>query len=109
MTLLMIGAATLAAAWFLGTPGYVTLVLPMRIMAVGIVVPVSVTAKGALAPFADRAGTAVAIYFAGQSIIIWVLGTAAVLLLGGGHRLAANRVRRDPLHPRHPDRTVARI
>jgi MFS transporter, DHA1 family, chloramphenicol/florfenicol resistance protein len=36
-----------------------------------------------LAPFADRAGTAVAIYFASQSIIVSVLGTTAVLLLGG--------------------------
>lgn len=44
---------------------------------------VSVTANGALAPFTDRAGTAVAIYFAGQSIIVSVLGTTVVLLLDG--------------------------
>lgn len=83
MALLMIGAAMLAAAWLFGSPGFATLILPMWIMAVGIVVTVSVTANGALAPFADRAGTAVAIYFASQSIIVSVLGTTAVLLLGG--------------------------
>lgn len=83
MAMLLIGATTLAAEWSLRSPGFATLVLPTWIMAVGIVLTVSVTANGALAPFADRAGTAVAIYFAGQSIIVSVLGTAAVLLLGG--------------------------
>ncbi len=83
MALLFIGAATLAAAWSSRLPGFATLVLPMWIMAVGIVMTVSVTANGALSQFADRAGTAIAIYFAGQSIIVSVLGTAAVLLLGG--------------------------
>lgn len=83
MALLMIGAAVLAAAWLVAPPGFSTLILPMWIMAIGIVMTVSVTANGALAAFADRAGTAVAIYFAGHSIIVSVLGTAAVLLLGG--------------------------
>lgn len=35
MALLMIGAATLAAAWSFGLPGFATLVPPMWIMAVG--------------------------------------------------------------------------
>ena len=83
MALLLIGAATLAVASSFGSPGFATLILPMWIMAVGIVMTVSVTANGALAAFADRTGTAVAIYFAGQSIIVSVLGTLAVWLLEG--------------------------
>lgn len=83
MALMILGAATLAAARTLGEPSFVTFVLPMWIMAVGIVFTVSVTANGALAPFSDRAGLAVALYFAGQSVIVSVLGTAAVVLLEG--------------------------
>lgn len=83
MALLGTGAAILAAASSVAEPGFASLVLPVWIMAVGIVVTVSVTANGALDPFADRAGMAVALYFAGQSVIVSVLGTAAVLLFGG--------------------------
>lgn len=83
MALLLAGAAVLATMRTWAEPGFVSLILPMWIMAVGIVFTVSVTANGALAAFGDRAGLAVAIYFCGQSVIVSVLGTAAVLTLGG--------------------------
>lgn len=83
MALMILGAATLAATQVGGEPSFVTFVLPMWVMAIGIVFTVSVTANGALGPFSDRAGLAVAIYFAGQSVIVSVLGTAAVVLLDG--------------------------
>ncbi|WP_442892339.1 hypothetical protein [Ensifer sp. MJa1] len=43
----------------------------------------SVTANGALRAFDAIAGTAVALYFSIQSLIVSLVGTAAVLLLGG--------------------------
>lgn len=83
MAIMLLGAATLAAARMAGESNFVTFVLPMWIMAVGIVFTVSVTANGALAPLSDRAGLAVALYFAGQSVTVSVFGTAAVVLLDG--------------------------
>lgn len=83
MALLMLGAAIFAATWAFGEPSFATFILPMWVMAVGIVFTVSVTANGALAAFSDRAGLAVAIYFCGQSVIVSILGTAAVVGLGG--------------------------
>lgn len=85
MGLLLAGAGALVACAGLGPAGFATLVLPMWVMAVGIVLTVSVTANGALAGFDDHAGTAVAFYFAGQSVIVGVLGTAAVLAFGAGN------------------------
>lgn len=82
MVLLLTGSAILAVARAWIEPGFVSLILPMWLMAVGIVFTVSVTANGALAAFGDRAGLAVAIYFCGQSVIVSVLGTAAVVILG---------------------------
>lgn len=83
MWLLLIGAAILAVVWTIADPGFATFILPMWIMAVGIVFTVSVTADGALASFGDRAGLAVSIYFAGQSVIVSVIGTFAVAALDG--------------------------
>ncbi|RAW86906.1 CmlA/FloR family chloramphenicol efflux MFS transporter [Photorhabdus laumondii] len=83
MTLLILGAGVLTLTWTLSKPSFATFVLPMCIMAVGIVFTVSVTANGALAAFSDRAGLAVAIYWGGESIIVSLLGTAAIVSMGG--------------------------
>ncbi len=83
MVLLLGGAGLLALTSTVLTPGFVSIVLPMWVMAVGIVFTVSVTPNGALAPFGNQAGLAVAIYFAGQSVIVAVVGTAAVVFFGG--------------------------
>jgi len=67
----------------LAAPSFATFVLPMWVMAVGIVLTGSVTANGALAAFGDVAGTAVALYFCAQSLIVGIAGTVFVILLGG--------------------------
>lgn len=63
--------------------GFVSFVIPMWLIAVGIVLVVSVTANGALRDFGDVAGTAVAMYFCIQSLIVSGLGTLSVLVLDG--------------------------
>lgn len=64
-------------------PGFASFIVPMWLMAIGIVLVVAVAANGALAEFGDAAGSAVALYYAVQSLIVGALGTAAVLLLPG--------------------------
>jgi DHA1 family florfenicol/chloramphenicol resistance protein-like MFS transporter len=83
MILLLLSAICFAATASLDLTAPWSLVLSSWVMAVGIVLTVSVSANGALAEFGDRAGLAVALYFAGQSVIVSVLGTLAVVLLGG--------------------------
>lgn len=83
MAMLLIGAALLAAGQLWGAPSFWTFVLPMWVMAVGIVLTASVTANGALADFGSTAGTAVALYFCVESLIVGIVGTAAVVWLGG--------------------------
>jgi DHA1 family florfenicol/chloramphenicol resistance protein-like MFS transporter len=83
MAMLLIGAALLAAGQLWGVPSFWTFVLPMWVMAVGVVLTASVTANGALAEFGSTAGTAVALYFCVESVIVGVVGTAAVVWLGG--------------------------
>ncbi|MFD9897531.1 CmlA/FloR family chloramphenicol efflux MFS transporter [Mesorhizobium sp. NPDC059025] len=79
----------LAAALFLGLgqafaePSFVTFILPMWVAAIGIVFTGAVTANGALADFGDRAGTAVALYFCIESLIVGGVGTLAVLAFDG--------------------------
>lgn len=58
-------------------------VLPMWVIAVGMIFIVSVTANGALEEFPHMAGTAVAFYYCLQSLIVSVVGTAVTLLLPG--------------------------
>ncbi|NUS71550.1 MAG: CmlA/FloR family chloramphenicol efflux MFS transporter, partial [Ensifer adhaerens] len=48
-----------------------------------IVMSASVTANGALKAFDAITGTAVALYFSIQSLIVSLIGTGAVLVLGG--------------------------
>lgn len=55
----------------------------MWVIATGIVIASSVSANGALAGFGDRAGTAVALYFCIQSLIVGAVGTLFVVLLDG--------------------------
>ncbi len=83
MGLLLIGAALLAAGQIWGAPSFWTLLPPMWVMAIGMVLAVAVCANGALAAFGGAAGTAVALYFSVESVIVGVLGSAAVVWLGG--------------------------
>lgn len=62
---------------------FISFVMPMWLIAVGIIFVVSVAANGALREFGDAAGTAVAMYYAIQSLIVSGLGTLSVLALDG--------------------------
>ncbi len=81
MALLVCGAVLLGIGELYGSPSFLTFILPMWVVAVGIVFTVSVTANGALAEFDDIAGSAVAFYFCVQSLIVSIVGTLAVALL----------------------------
>lgn len=64
-------------------PSFASVVLPMWGIAVGLVMVVSVAASGALSEFADASGTAVALYYAMQSLLVACFGTLATVLLPG--------------------------
>lgn len=83
MALLVSGAVSMGVGELLGAPSFRTFILPMWVMAVGIVFTVSVSANGALAEFDHMAGSAVAYYFCIQSLIVGIAGTLAVTLLDG--------------------------
>ena len=83
MALLLLGAGLLVFGQIFLAPSFWSFMPAMWIIAIGIVVTASVTADGALAEFADIAGTAVAFYFCIQSLIVGLVGTAAVVLLQG--------------------------
>lgn len=83
MGLLICGAALLGIGEVYGSASFFTFIIPMWVMAVGIVFTVSVTANGALAGFDEIAGSAVALYFCIQSLIVSSVGTLAVTLLDG--------------------------
>jgi len=83
MAILLLGAALLMIGQVFGIPSLWTFIAPMWVMAIGIVFTVSVTANGALEEFGDMAGSAVAIYFCVQSLIVAVAGTLAVVGLHG--------------------------
>lgn len=83
MALLVCGAVLLGIGELFGSPSFLSFIVPMWVMAVGIVFTVSVTANGALAQFDDIAGSAVAFYFCIQSLIVSIAGTFAVTLLNG--------------------------
>ncbi|MDX3928319.1 MAG: CmlA/FloR family chloramphenicol efflux MFS transporter [Shinella sp.] len=84
MGMLLLGAAFLSAGELTASPSFMSFVMPMWIVSVGIVFAASVTANGALREFGETAGTAVALYFCVQSLIVGIVGTAFVLLLPGG-------------------------
>nr|WP_321272386.1 CmlA/FloR family chloramphenicol efflux MFS transporter [Alcaligenes faecalis] len=83
MGLIALAALLLATGQRLLEPTFASFILPMWLAAIGIVITVSVTANGALAQFNDVAGSAVAIYFCVESLIVSVIGTLAVTLLDG--------------------------
>lgn len=59
-------------------------VAPVWLIAVGIVATCAVTANGALRAFGAVAGTATAIYYCTESVIVGVAGTLFVLWLPSG-------------------------
>ncbi|GAA2840176.1 CmlA/FloR family chloramphenicol efflux MFS transporter [Aminobacter aminovorans] len=83
MAMLLAGAALLALGQQFATAGFLTFIVPMWVISIGIVFAGAVTANGALEAFGDAAGTAVAVYFCVQSLIVGVFGTLAVVMLGG--------------------------
>lgn len=83
MGLLALSACLLLLGEVTGPPSVITFIPPMWTAAAGIVFTVSVTANGALAEFDDMAGSAVAVYFCVQSLIVSIIGTLAVLLFDG--------------------------
>ncbi|WIX32355.1 CmlA/FloR family chloramphenicol efflux MFS transporter [Salinicola sp. JS01] len=83
MALLIGGALLLSVGELCWEPSFFTLIVPMWVMAIGIVCTVSVTANGALGAFDDIAGTAVALYFCIQSLIVSFAGTLSIILLNG--------------------------
>jgi DHA1 family florfenicol/chloramphenicol resistance protein-like MFS transporter len=83
MALLVCGAILLGIGELFVAPSFLSFIVPMWVMVVGIVFTVSVTANGALAQFDDIAGSAVAFYFCIQSLIVSIVGTLAVTLLNG--------------------------
>ncbi|MHC1548348.1 CmlA/FloR family chloramphenicol efflux MFS transporter [Phyllobacterium sp. K27] len=83
MLTIIAGAIALSIGQLFLTPSFASFVLPMWIIAAGIVLTGSVTANGALADFADRAGSAVALYFCIQSLITGLIGTSVVILFDG--------------------------
>ncbi|WP_107313348.1 CmlA/FloR family chloramphenicol efflux MFS transporter [Burkholderia metallica] len=80
---MMAGAIVLAACTVLMAPSFVAFVMPMWIVAIGIVLMSSVTANGALRAFDDTAGTAVSLYYCVQSLIVGGAGTFVTLVLPG--------------------------
>lgn len=83
MFLIISGALLLLIGEVNLKPSFISFVLPMWVIAVGIIFTCSVTANGALAKFDEIAGTAVAFYFCIQSLIVSILGTLAVIYLNG--------------------------
>jgi len=81
--MVMIGGALVMAMTTVLPPSFASVVLPMWLVAIGIVMVAAVAANGALRDFADASGTAVALYYAVQSLIVATLGTLATLLLPG--------------------------
>ena len=83
MGTIIFGAVLLMAGQLLWTASFWTFVLPMWIIAIGMIFTVSVTANGALQEFGAMAGTAVALHFCVQSVIVAGAGTVLVVLLDG--------------------------
>ncbi|PZQ09950.1 MAG: chloramphenicol efflux MFS transporter [Rhodanobacter denitrificans] len=77
------GAIVLAAFSIFAKPHFISFVMPMWLIAIGIVLVVSVAANGALRDFAEAAGTGVALYYCVQSLIVSGLGTVSILALDG--------------------------
>lgn len=83
MGMMLLGAVLLLAGELILPPSFLSFIAPMWVIAMGIVFTTSVTANGALKDFGDMAGTAVALHFCLQSIIVGVVGTGFVIALDG--------------------------
>lgn len=83
MATILSGAVLLGLGHMLGSPSFLTFVVPMWVIAIGIVFAVSVTANGALADFGDIAGSAVALHFCIQSLFVGIMGTLMVIVFDG--------------------------
>lgn len=81
MALFLTGAALLVVGQIVLPISIVTFMAPMWIMAGAISLTSAVAANGALRDFGDIAGTATAIYYFIQSVIVGAAGTLAVVLL----------------------------
>lgn len=84
MLLLLFSASLLGLGEIFLIASFLSFILPMWLVAVGIVFTTSVTANGALHEFSEMAGTAVALHFCVQSLIVGVIGTGVVIALNGG-------------------------
>lgn len=83
MAMLFLGSALLGLGQSFTEPSFLTFVVPMWVISVGIVFAGAVTANGALEAFGNAAGTAVALYFCVESLIVGIVGTLVVVALGG--------------------------
>lgn len=83
MAMLLLGTALLVLGQVASKPSFATFMLPVWIIAVGIVFASSVTANGALQDFGKVAGTAVALYFGVQSLLVAAIGTTLIVVLPG--------------------------
>ncbi|OJH36093.1 CmlA/FloR family chloramphenicol efflux MFS transporter [Cystobacter ferrugineus] len=83
MGLLLLGAALLATGELTAAPSFWVFIPPMWLIAMGIVFTCSVTANGALQDFGHVAGTATALYYCIESLIVGAVGTTLVVLLPG--------------------------
>ena len=83
MAMLLLGAALLVDGQLFAAPSFASFVVPMWVISTGIVFAGSVTANGALQEFGNAAGTAVALYFCVQSLVVGVVGTLVVVMLDG--------------------------
>lgn len=83
MAMLLFGSALLGLGQSFAEPSFLSFVVPMWVISVGIVFAGAVTANGALEAFGDAAGTAVALYFCVESLIVGIVGTLVVVVLGG--------------------------
>ncbi len=79
--LIMASALPLAVSETLLPASSLAFIVPVWVMAVGISLTVAVTTDGALRPFAQMAGTAIAVNGCLESLIVTGLGTLAVLAL----------------------------
>lgn len=82
-TVMLVGAALIALGMAAGAPPWLSFLLPMGLMSVGIIFTVSVTANGALRDFGHQAGAAVALYYSLQSTLSAGIGTLLITCLGG--------------------------
>ncbi|WP_028032086.1 CmlA/FloR family chloramphenicol efflux MFS transporter [Chelativorans sp. J32] len=83
MVMLILGACLLAIGQLVLAPSFWSFVVPMWLIAVGIVFTTAVTANGALQEFGETAGTAVALHFCIQSLVVGIVGTGFVIMLDG--------------------------